>query len=287
MKDQAARLREVMEKTNRRRFRTFAVVSGKGGVGKSNFALNFALSLTEIGHKVLLFDMDIGMGNVDILMGKTAEKTIVDYFEGKMPLKDIVTEGPGNLSYIAGGTGLARLITLDAALLDQFLQDMTAFFETYEYVIFDMGAGIDEESLYFILAVDEIVLITTPEPTSIADAYSIMKHIHLQNASLPFLIVVNRVRRKHDGIKTFQKLRMTARKFLNRDVIALGAIPEDKAVQQAVLSQVPFIFEKKSPASRAIKKMAFRYEQKLIKDTPGAAGLTSFADRLKRFLFAR
>jgi len=80
---------------------------------------------------------------------------------------------------------------------------------------------------------------------------------------------------------------MTARKFLNRDVIALGAIPEDKAVQQAVLSQVPFIFEKKSPASRAIKKMAFRYEQKLIKDTPGAAGLTSFADRLKRFLFAR
>ena len=101
------------------------------------------------------------------------------------------------------------------------------------------------------------------------------------------MIVVNRVKRKHDGIKTFQKLRMTARKFLNREVIALGAIPEDKAVQQAVLSQVPFIFEKKSPASRAIKKMAFRYEQKFDQGHARSAGLTSFVDRLKRFLFAR
>lgn len=287
MKDQAERLRMEVEKTNRRCVKTFAVVSGKGGVGKSNFALNFAISLSELGHKVLLFDMDIGMGNIDILMGKTAGATIVDYFEGRQSLKEIVMEGPGNLAYIAGGTGLARLIKLDAVLVDKFLQDMGALFETYEYVLFDMGAGIDEEILYLILAVDEIVLITTPEPTAITDAYSIMKHIHLHNADLPFLIVVNRVKGKHDGIKTFQKLRMTARKFLDREVIALGSIPEDKAVQEAVLSQVPFIFEKKSPASRAIRKIAFRYKQQLVERVPVSAGSPSFMDRLKSLLFAR
>ncbi len=284
MNDQAARLRHETQKVdNCPSFKTFAVVSGKGGVGKSNFSLNFAISLIELGHKVLLFDMDIGMGNVDILMGKTADLTIVDFFEGRQPLTEIVSEGPGNLSYIAGGTGLENLVRLDQHLLDKFFDEIAVFFEKYDYVIFDMGAGLTEETLNFILSVDEIIVVTTPEPTSITDAYSMMKHIHLQDASLPFLIVVNRVIRDYDGIKTFKRLRTAARKFLGRDVKALGTIPEDKFVQQAVSSQTPFIFEEKSRAAKAVKKMAYRYEHKMIQDLP-ASSPESFLTKLKRLL---
>lgn len=287
MKDQA----EVLRKQTKIIYqdaspKTLAVVSGKGGVGKSNFSLNFAISLVQRGHKVLLFDMDVGMGNIDILMGKTAELSVVDYFEGKEPLHKIVMEGPNSLKYIAGGTGLEYLVKLDPVIMEKFLKEMAGLLGEFEYVIFDMGAGITEETLNFILSVDEIVVVTTPEPTSITDAYSTIKHIHLHDTNLPFLIVINRVLHDHDGIETFKRLRTAARKFLGRDVNALGTIPEDRAVRKAVSSQTPFIFDSKSAAAKAIEKIAQRYEQKLIQEMPDPVPI-SFITRLTSLLFRR
>lgn len=287
MKDQAEVLRKQTQKINPEASpKTLAVVSGKGGVGKSNFSLNFALSLIAQGHRVLLFDMDVGMGNIDILMGKTAELSVVDYFEGKKPLNEIVMVGPNSLRYIAGGTGLENLVKLDSALMDRFLKEIGGLLGEFEYVIFDMGAGITEETLNFILSVDEIVVVTTPEPTAITDAYSTIKHIHLHDADLPFLIVINRVLEDHDGIETFKRIRTATRKFLGRDVNVLGTIPEDRAVQRAVSSQTPFIFEHKSDAAKAIVKIATRYEQKLIQEMPEPVPM-SFITKLTRRLFRR
>jgi flagellar biosynthesis protein FlhG len=287
MKDQAEVLRRRLhEREHVDTPKTMAVVSGKGGVGKSNFSLNFAISLSKRGHKVLLFDMDVGMGNIDILLGNSSEFSIVDFFDEKESLKNIVMEGPNELHYIAGGTGLNRLFKLEEALMQKFTIELSDLLDDYDYVIFDMGAGVSEESLNFILSVDEIVIVTTPEPTSITDAYAMLKHIHLTNQEIPFLIVVNRVLGEKDGLATFKRLQSVTKKFLNRDVVHLGIIPDDKAIQIAVSKQTPFILNEKSSASKALLQLTERYEEQLFNEQH-MTNAFHFVSKLKRFLFER
>lgn len=288
MKDQAEQLRRKMNKLDHptSTTKTMAVVSGKGGVGKSNFSLNFAISLISRGHKVLLFDMDIGMGNIDILLGNSARYTIVDFFEEREALNNIISEGPAGLHYIAGGTGLERLLKLEGQLIEKFTEELTNLLEAYDYVIFDMGAGATQDTLKFILSVDEIIVVTTPEPTSITDAYAMMKHIHLQSKHIPFYMVVNRVQTEKDGEETFKRLRSVSRRFLDREIKALGFIPDDQAIRKAVISQTPFIFNEKASASKALAKITDRYEEQLFKDIPKTNAFR-FVSKLKRFLFER
>lgn len=287
MKDQAEALRKrLYDMENPESPKTLAVVSGKGGVGKSNFSLNLGLSLSKKGHKVLLFDMDIGMGNIDILLGNSAKSTIVDFFDEKETLKEIVMEGPNQLHYIAGGTGLNRLFKLSDELLQRFIRELSSLLDDYDYVIFDMGAGASEETLNFILAVDEIVVVTTPEPTSITDAYAMIKHIHMQNKEIPFLILVNRVSDEKDGIDTFNRIQTVARRFLDCEVKPLGMIPDDKAVQQAVTKQIPFILNEQSVASKALLDITNRFETQTFKEIHSQSKI-SFVSKLKRFLFER
>ncbi|MFE8699094.1 MinD/ParA family protein [Cytobacillus sp. FJAT-54145] len=287
MNDQAEALRNKISNIEKDSTpKTIAVVSGKGGVGKSNFSLNFAISLSKRGQKVLLFDMDVGMGNIDILMGRTTKSTIVDFFKGDKSLKDVVMEGPDNIRYIAGGSGLSQLIKLDEELVEFFSNELSKLINDYDYIIFDMGAGVSEESLNFILAVDEIVVITTPEPTSITDAYAMMKYIHLNNQDLPILIMVNRVQSEKEGKETFNRLKMVLKRFLDRDVILLGTLPDDKAIHQSVVKQVPFINNEKSNASKALYKITERYEKQSFNTLPPSNHFL-FVSKLKQFLFER
>lgn len=287
MKDQAEVLRKRIEKKEHgRSAKTMAVVSGKGGVGKSNFSLNFAISLCRKGYKVLLFDLDIGMGNIDILLGNTPKYTIVDFFDGNKSMDEIVSEGPFKLKYIAGGNGLQRLFTFDESSMVKFTEDLSILLSQYDYVIFDMGAGATPETLKFILSVDEIVVVTTPEPTSITDAYAMMKYIHLQDQTIPFLIVVNRVFTDKDGIQTYNRIRTAVKRFLGREVVSLGMIPDDRAIQKAVNSQIPFILDEKSMATKALKKISDRFEEHLFEEMPAKSAF-HFVSKLKRFLFER
>ena len=164
-----------------------AIVSGKGGVGKSNFALNFAISLKKKGHSVLLFDMDIGMGNIDILMGISSTHSIVDFFSKSVSLKELICKVPDSIDYISGGSGLAQLTKITEAQLQSFFDQFSKVLHDYDYVLLDMGAGMSEESLSFILSVDEVIVVTTPEPTSIMDAYAAMKYITVRNHETPSL----------------------------------------------------------------------------------------------------
>lgn len=287
MKDQAEALRKKMEKKlNGCKVKTLAVVSGKGGVGKSNFSLNFAISLCNQGRKVLLFDMDIGMGNIDILIGKHAKHSIVDYFDNDLPLGQIVSNGPGSLEYIAGGSGLNRLFNVEDAKLEKFAAELSSLIDHYDYVIFDMGAGVSKQSMHFILSTDEIIVISTPEPTSLTDAYAMMKHIHLENHTGPFYVVINRVQKEKEGKNAFKRLEMVAKRFLERDLFFLGSIPDDKSIPKAVTSQTPFIFNEKSQASRAILKMSEIYVKQQL-EAPIEINHVSFVSKLKRFLFER
>ncbi|XJZ28516.1 MinD/ParA family protein [Bacillota bacterium Lsc_1132] len=286
MKDQAESLRvKLQRQLNGSYTKAIAVVSGKGGVGKSNFSLNFSISLSKRGYRVLLFDMDVGMGNLDILMGKSSERTIVDYLRGTANLREIVSDGPEGLKYVGGGTGLSQLVQLDR--LGKLSEEFDAFLEEYDYLIFDMGAGANEDSLKFLLSVHEIIVITTPEPTSLMDAYAMMKYLHLLDPKLPFYLVANRAQSIKEGEETIKRLAEVLRKFLQRESTSLGIVPDDRSIQKAVLRQVPFIlFNPKSHASSALEDLVNRYLAKQFQVTPTMKSV-SFVSKLKKILFAR
>ncbi|MFT8323345.1 MAG: MinD/ParA family protein [Bacillus sp. (in: firmicutes)] len=288
MTDQADILRKRFQEIYQQNHqKTLAVISGKGGVGKSNFSLNFSLSLLKKGHSVLLMDMDIGMGNIDILMGIHSKFTIVDYFENKASFSDIINEGPQGIHYIAGGSGLSDFVHMGQETMDRFFHEFTLFLNQYDYVLFDMGAGISNDSLHFILSVDEVIILTTPEPTSITDAYAAMKFIYLHKKDIPFYIVVNRIISAKEGRDTFQKLKYVLARFLEKDAISLGMIPDDQQVLQAVRKQVPFIiFNEKSIAAKALFELTDRYCKQLFSDS-AQKSKTHFVTKLKRFLFER
>lgn len=288
MKDQAEdlRLRLSGMKTDRDP-RTLAVVSGKGGVGKSNFSLNFSISLSKYGSKVLLFDMDMGMGNLDILMGKTADLSIIDYFEKKISLNEAIMNGPEGLHYIAGGSGLSHLVNIDDRRANEFTQDLSALITKYDFVIFDMGAGLTNESIKLILSVQELAVITTEEPTAITDAYSIMKHIHLADPTIPFYLIVNRVQSEKEGQLTYKRIASVLESFLGRDSSFLGSIPEDRNIQQAVRRQTPFlIMNEKAPASRSIFAMTEKFKGDKMNEL-SFSNQHSFIKKLRRLLFER
>ncbi len=286
MRDQAELLRVKLERRHGLRPSTqaIAVVSGKGGVGKSNFSLNFAISLSKRGFRVLLFDMDVGMGNLDILMGVSSEKTIVDYLQGNVVLKDVIMDGPEGIKYIGGGTGLSQIVKLDR--LSSLAGELDSFFEVYDYLIFDMGAGINADSLKFLLSVHEIIVITTPEPTAVMDAYAMMKYLHILDPNLPFHLVANRAHSVKEGADTIKRLSEVLKRFLDRESFSLGILPDDRNVQLAVSRQIPFVtYNPKSKASLALDELVDRFIQQGTQQ-PSHLSI-SFISRLKKFLFER
>lgn len=284
MKDQAEKLRAKIELLqSRAKTKTIAVVSGKGGVGKSNFSLNFALGLSNAGSSVLLFDMDIGMGNIDILMGVTPNYTIIDMFENDLKLMDIIEKGPNNLCYIAAGTGLSKIFKLDYDKFEMFITQLEEVIEEFEYIIFDMGAGITEESMQFILSVNELFVIATPEPTSITDAYAVMKYIHLKESNMPFYLIVNRAYSEKQAISTSNRLSNAVKQFLDKDVVALGDLPDDRVVLTAVSHQMPFLlYAPNSDVSRSMLKIVERYTNHNF-DEMKATSSYSFISKLRRY----
>lgn len=288
MNDQAELLRKRVEGyQNETTAKTLAVISGKGGVGKSNFSLNFAISLAQKGKKILLFDMDIGMGNIDILLGKHSQYSIIDFFEQGLPLAEIMTTGPEQVSFITGGTGLTNLFTLDETKFSRFMAEFNEFLKQYDYIIFDMGAGITEDSVKFLLCVDELIVIVTPEPTSVMDAYSIMKYLHSINNELPYFLVCNRVLTQKDGKETATRMQNALKKFLNKEATVLGYLPDDRTVSKAVSRQVPFIlYEPRAEISKAVVNLASRYENHSFNED-GSLPKSNFIQNMKKYFFGR
>lgn len=252
MNDQAAVLREKVLKKHQnslRNCKTLAVLSGKGGVGKSNLSLNLSLALTKQKQRVLLFDMDIGMGNIDILIGQTASYTMVDLLEKKLSIQQIIKKGPQDLAYVAGGTGISSVFEWSPSDLAHLIQELNSLTNQYDYMIFDMGAGMSESVLKFLKAVDEIIVITTPEPTSITDAYAAIKLAASYSVSAPVRLIINKTLSDKEGNETYERFNRAVQQFLNISISLLGIVPNDQAVQKAVSRQMPFLLQ--NPASKA------------------------------------
>ncbi|HHY74643.1 MAG TPA: MinD/ParA family protein [Bacillus bacterium] len=284
MRDQAEKLRAKIEKLQSgAKTKTIAVVSGKGGVGKSNFSLNFALGLGKTGASVLLFDMDIGMGNIDILMGVTSRHTIVDMFENDLELKDIIEKGAENLSYVAAGTGLSTIFKLETSKFENFASQLEELVEDYQYIIFDMGAGITDDSMQFILAANEIIVIVTPEPTSITDAYAAMKYIHLKESEMPFYLIINRAFSEKQALSTSNRLGSAVKRFLEKDIVSLGDLPDDRIVSKAVSHQTPFLlYAPDSNVSRSMLTIVNRYTKSDFNQKKSASSY-SFISKLRQY----
>lgn len=260
MKDQAEGLRLKLRELHQSPAKTAAVISGKGGVGKSNISVNIAVILAQLGKKVLLFDLDIGMANIHILSGISADRSIVDFIENGYELKDLIISGPGGFSYIFGGSGLGRLLEWSENDFQRWIESVAKLQWEYDYILFDMGAGASKESLELLMSVDDLLVITTPEPTAVTDAYSMMKYIQMRDQDKHFYLICNRAESNQEGQVTLERISMAMEKFLHKEVSKLGILPEDKIVKNAVASQTPFfLYNPYSSISRSLKSIVEIY----------------------------
>jgi flagellar biosynthesis protein FlhG len=289
MNDQAAVLREKVLKKHQNSLRdckTIAVLSGKGGVGKSNLSLNLSLALMKEKQKVLLFDMDIGMGNIDILIGQTASYTMVDLLEKRLFIQQIIKKGPQDLAYVAGGTGISSVFEWSPSDLGYLIQELSSLTSQYDYMIFDMGAGMSESVLKFLKAVDELIVVTTPEPTSITDAYAAIKLSVSYSVSAPIRLIVNKTLSDKEGDDTYKRFNRAVQQFLNVPISLLGIVPNDQAVQKAVNRQTPFLLQ--NPKSKASISLAEMVNILIPQDDRTEAKTQGmFIRRLKRFFLER
>lgn len=286
MRDQAEQLRERMQRTNHpRTTKLVTVTSGKGGVGKSNFSLNFGLGLIERGHRTVLFDVDLGMANLDVLMGITPKKHLFHLLEPDTTVWDILEKGPGNLEFIAGGSGFTQIMQLEDEKLDRLFSQLDPLQGYADTIIFDTGAGLSNESIRFMLASDEVILVTTPEPPAITDAYAVIKMLHSRNPDITIRLVINRVTSQREGIQTTDKLAMVAKRFLNMNIQSLGYVTDDTHVSKAVKQQRPFLLTyPDSQASKCIRKLVGHYLQNSSTTPEQTSGLKGFIAKLKHFI---
>lgn len=273
MLDQAENLRRLANKDNsKKKAKIITITSGKGGVGKSNFVVNMGITLHKKGKKVLIFDADIGMGNDDVLMGALPRYNVFDLLKGKN-VNEVVVEGPYGINLLPGGSGINYIENLEEKERLAFIEKLTSLDE-YDYIFIDTGAGINKNVLAFIACSEETIVITTPEPTSLTDAYSLIKatdHFKLINTAN---VIVNRAFSVKDGEETYNKLKRAVEKFLTIKINYLGSISEDRKLVEGVRAQVPFtILHPKCDASKSIERISNKLIGNASVENMGAEGL--------------
>jgi flagellar biosynthesis protein FlhG len=281
MADQAAHLRRlVLEKGgNESTTRTIAVTSGKGGVGKTSLSVSLAIALARDKSSVTLLDADLGLANINVILGIIPKYNLYHVIKGKKKLKDIVIEMPEGIKIIAGASGFHQLANLDEKQRNDFISGF-ADLDNDDFMIIDTGAGVSQNVLSFVIAADEVIVVTTPEPTAITDAYGIIKSIASQAPDKVIKLIVNRVESVSEGKRVAQRVINIAGQFLNIKVESLGFVFDDIYVPKSVRNQKPFIVSyPKSKAAGCVSIIADKIANKDVEENPGT-GLASFFKNL-------
>ena len=270
--DQATRLRELImhkkniksnlelkEVTPQNTTRVICVTSGKGGVGKTNFTVNLAITLSKQEKKVVVIDADIGLANVDIVLGSISKYTLLDVINKNKDITEIMNTGPSGIKVISGGSGITGLIDLPSESIDVFINQFSKLCDYADIILIDTGAGLTKSVLSFAQAAEEIIIVTTPEPTALTDAYALIKNISLRQKDKKIKILINRVESINDGKMAFEKIKNACEKFLNLEVEKLGFLADDSNVSRAVKHQKPFVIEYPDTAvSRSLEMIALK-----------------------------
>jgi len=287
--DQAEELRNIIKAKNQLNAkpaaRVITVTSGKGGVGKSNTAINLAVQLKKEGKKVVILDADFGLANIEIMFGAVPKYNLGDLVNKGKSIREIITWGPMEVGFISGGSGISGLANMDKNSLNYIIQNLTELDEIADVIIIDTGAGIADAVMEFLVASGEILLVTTPEPTSITDSYSVIKALHMHprfsKEESKVRVITNRVEKEADGFGLFEKFNNVVEKYLDVPITYLGAVPQDGQLVQAVMQQMPISIQNpKAKSAQAYERIAAKLLDKEEGKTQERRGMAAFFSRI-------
>ncbi len=292
MQDQAELLREMMKNKatgaagakdaeDQKKTRIITVASGKGGVGKTNVSINLALGYAKMGKKVIVLDADLGLANVNVVLGVIPKFNLYHVIRKQKTMKEVILDTNYGIQIVAGASGFSRVANLSDDERNNFIGELSEL-SAADIIIIDTSAGVSQNVLAFVEAADEVLIVTTPEPTSITDAYGIIKIIstEIDNLDLSMKLIVNRVASVTEAKKVAHKVISIAAQFLNLKVDYLGFVYDDASVPTAVRKQLPFmVADPKGQASMCIQHIVSRLENVEFKE---GKGVSHFIKRLMR-----
>lgn len=283
MADQAHNLREFV-RDREKRARVLAVTSGKGGVGKSNTSVNLAIALAGEGARVVVLDADLGLANVEVLVGLNSLYNLQHVINGEKTIRQVMVRAPGGFDLVPGSSGIMKLADLNAAARQNILAGLRDLQDGVDFVLVDTMAGIGQNAVSFAAAADEILLVTTPEPSSIVDAYAAVKTIFALRDDAVFRVIINMAANEAQARAVAAKLSNVSQQYLGRRLGYLGYVPRDPHVSQAVMQTRPFLqLYPTCPAARCVQDLAGH----LLRQQPAAESKPGgFLRRFAQTLFA-
>ncbi|HBV85996.1 MinD/ParA family protein [Desulfosporosinus sp.] len=285
MHDQASVLRDLASRKQPKptKMRVIAVTSGKGGAGKTTFTVNLALALAEYGRRVIILDGDLGLANVDIAFGLSARYTIEHLLSGEKTIEEILLTGPRGIGIIPGGSGVQKLADLERDKLKNVIANLGRLEKMTDLLIIDTGAGLGHTVINFLQAADDVIMVTTPEPTALTDAYGLLKSLRQEAGEVPIHLVINRVRTEKDALATYKRLETAVRKFLDGSLNFLGWVYDDPLVGRSVMQQDPLgISFPDSAAYRCIQWISGKVTGIYLSPPRQAGGVKGFLSKLLR-----
>ncbi len=271
----------------KRNARVITVTSGKGGVGKTNISINLAIALSEQGLRVVIIDADFGLANIDVLFGIIPKYSLVDVMKNSRSILEVLTDGPQKIKFISGGSGVEELTKLNISQISKFVENMELLDRLADIIIIDTGAGLSENIMSFIMAADDVLLVTTPEPTSITDAYALIKMVSNRDRDKKIKVIVNKADNINEAEDVMNKLVLVAEKFLGVKLDTAGNMLHDELVVRAVKQQKPFLIGyPKSTAARSIRQIASKIIQSGEDAQIQHIGIKGFLNRLVGYMKA-
>jgi len=270
----------IFRKNNSDRVRTIAITSGKGGVGKTNITANLACVLARMNKKTLVLDADAGLANIDVVLGLTPKYNLYHVLSGERSLSEVIVSGPCGVKILPSASGIQEMTDLSRGQKLTLLEDLDSIQENLDFMLIDTAAGIASNVMYFNMAAQEIIVIATPEPTSLTDAYALIKVLHQRYAKKRFRLLINMVNSAAEAHNVYMRLSSATDHFLNLNIEFMGYILHDKKLQEAVRMQQAFVeLYPGSPASLCLKKIA----EKICNENPEydeGGNISFFGDKI-------
>ncbi|MHB8770881.1 MAG: MinD/ParA family protein [Syntrophales bacterium] len=268
------------KKNSRDTVRVISITSGKGGVGKTNITVNLAYLLSKMNKKILILDADMGLANIDVTLGLAPKVNLFHVLDGKRSMKEAMIEGPGGIMILPSASGIQEMSDLSKGQKLTLLDELRSVSREMDFLLIDTAAGIAGNVMYFNMAAQEIIVVASPEPTSLTDAYAIIKVLHQKHAKNRFRLVVNMVRDPQEGKEVYQRLNQATDRFLNLHIEYFGHVLRDERLPEAVKRQKAFTaLYPHSPASKCLASLA----EKLCREQPvggDPGGISFFWERI-------